>query len=85
MKRGVDMYFITTLRILDTVVDDCRTVGYYTSYSEAYDCCKFNRCDIFEYGYYTTEEIESYIQNDIPLAISVKILIFLLIPTLQAG
>ena len=31
MKRGVDMYFITTLRILDTVVDDCRTVGYYAS------------------------------------------------------
>ena len=52
MKRGVDMYFITTLRILDTVVDDCRTVGYYVSYGEAYDCCKFNRCDIFEDGYY---------------------------------
>ena len=46
------MYFITTLRILDTVVDDCRTVGYYVSYVKAYDCCKFNRCDIFEDGYY---------------------------------
>ena len=47
------MYFVTTLRVLDKdVVDDCRTVGYYTSYGEAYDCCKFNRCDIFEDGYY---------------------------------
>ena len=47
------MYFVTTLRVLDKdVVDDCRTVGYYISYGEAYDCCKFNRCDIFEDGYY---------------------------------
>lgn len=47
------MYFVTTLRVLDKdVVDDCRTVGYFTSYGEAYDCCKFNRCDIFEDGFY---------------------------------
>ena len=47
------MYFVSTLRVLDKdVVDDCRTVGYYISYGEAYDCCKFNRCDIFEDGYY---------------------------------
>lgn len=47
------MYFVTTLRVLDKdIVDDCRTVGYFTSYGEAYDCCKFNRCDIFEDGFY---------------------------------
>lgn len=47
------MYFVTTLRVLDKdVVDDCRTVGYFTSYGEAYDCCKFNKCDIFEDGFY---------------------------------
>lgn len=47
------MYFVTTLRVLDKdVVDDCRTVGYFSSYGEAYDCCKFNRCDIFEDGFY---------------------------------
>ena len=46
------MYFVTTLRILDTIVDDCRTVGYYKDYIDAYNCCKENRCDIFEDGYY---------------------------------
>ena len=47
------MYFVTTLRVLDKeVIDDCRTVGYYKSYSDAYNCCKHNRGDIFEDGYY---------------------------------
>ena len=47
------MYFVTTLRVLDKeVIDDCRTVGYYKSYGDAYDCCKNNWCDIFEDGYY---------------------------------
>ena len=46
------MYFITTLRVLNTVVDDCRTVGYFKSYGDAYNRCKENVCDIFEDGYY---------------------------------
>lgn len=46
------MYFISTLRVLDTVVDDCRTVGYFNSYGDAYDCCAKNVYDIFECGYY---------------------------------
>jgi hypothetical protein len=54
------MYFVTTLRVLDKdVVDDCRTVGYFSSYGEAYDCCKFNRCDIFEDGFYNYAVITS--------------------------
>ena len=46
------MYFVSTLRVLDKVIDDCRTVGYYKDYIDAYNCCKENRCDIFEDGYY---------------------------------
>lgn len=52
MKRGVDMYFITTLRICGNIVDDCRTVGYFSSYGEAYRLCMKNAYDIFEDGYY---------------------------------
>ena len=52
MERGVDMYFVTTLRILNTIVDDCRTVGYFSSYGEAYRLCMENTYDIFENGYY---------------------------------
>lgn len=46
------MYFVTTLRVLDAVVDDCRTVGYFKSYGDAYNRCIENVCDIFEDGYY---------------------------------
>ena len=46
------MYFVTTLRILNTIVDDCRTVGYFSSYGEAYRLCMENAYDIFENGYY---------------------------------
>jgi hypothetical protein len=46
------MYFVTTLRVLDTVVDDCRTVGYFKEYGDAYKCCMDNALDIFECGYY---------------------------------
>ena len=46
------MYFVTTLRVLDKVIDDCRTVGYYKDYDKAFDACRNNICDIFEDGYY---------------------------------
>ena len=46
------MYFVTILRVLDAIVDDCRTVGYYKSYRDAYDCCIQNWNDIFEGRFY---------------------------------
>lgn len=46
------MYFVTTLRVLDKVIDDCRTVGYYKSYGDAYEAIVKNKCDIFEDGFY---------------------------------
>ena len=52
------MYFITTLRVLDKVIDDCRTVGYFSSYRDAYDRVINNTCDIFEDGYYNYAVIE---------------------------
>ena len=51
-KEGVKMYFITTLRVLDKVIDDYRTVGYFSSYRDAYDRVINNTCDIFEDGFY---------------------------------
>ena len=46
------MYFITTLRVLDKVIDDCRTVGYFSSYRDAYDRVINNTYDLFEHCIY---------------------------------
>ena len=47
------IYFITTISLLDDkTIHDCRTVGYYHSFGEAFECCQKNYCDIFEDGYY---------------------------------
>ena len=52
MKRGVEMYFITTLRICGNIVDDCRTIGMKSSYAECYYDIANNAVDMFENGYY---------------------------------
>ncbi len=52
MKRGVEMYFITTLRICGNIVDDCRTIGMKNSYAGCYYDIASNACDMFEDGYY---------------------------------
>ena len=46
------MYFITTVRTIETDVDDQRCVGYYKHYNAAHTKVMDNSCDIFEDGYY---------------------------------
>lgn len=46
------MYFLSTLRVLDNVVDDCRTLGMFQSYGDLYRDVMENRMDMFEDGYY---------------------------------
>ena len=47
MKRGVEMYFITTLRVCGNIVDDCRTIGMNSSYGNCYYGMLDNAFDIF--------------------------------------
>jgi len=52
MKRGVEMYFMTTLRVCGNIVDDCRTIAMNSSYGDCYYGMLDNTFDIFEGGYY---------------------------------
>lgn len=56
------MYFLSTLRVLDSVVDDCRTLGMFQSYGDLYRDVMENRMDMFEDGYYNYAVI-SYIKE----------------------
>ena len=46
------MFFITTIRLVDTQIDDQRPVGFFNNYTDAEERVLNNTLDIFECGYY---------------------------------
>ena len=46
------MYFLTTIRITGSIIDDCRTIGFNSSYGDLYRSVMNKAVDMFENGYY---------------------------------